>query len=230
MEALSSFSTIRLSGKQTVKAAWVVCIAMLVLVVAWIAYSEISSQRNKQAELAPQDVRAITRRSGPAYQVRHITSANLFGDPAPKKEVVKNIPTTTLQLKAIGILWASEQQQARAIIQSGNKPAKLYGVGDRIQGAGVSIDEIREGEILLDRNGAKEKLPLVKKKGSEGIISFQSIDSDLDYATASATEINGRTEIRRSSPKPISPNGEPRKIRKPNFSGLDRALQKAGEI
>lgn len=229
MDIVNSLTNNRTWSRHGIKIVWAIATLVLLLVIAFIGYAEYTNRLAKKADYAPQNLPPIAGATGPKYRVTDITSANLFGDPRPKEVVTKNIPKTTLNLKLVGVLWATDQQLARVIIQSGNKKANLYGIGENIEGAGASVKEIHSNEILLSRNGATEKLPLFKKKGGENIISYETASfNDTQQATNSYRERN--SNISRSTRKPISPNGENRKIRKPNFSGLDRALEKMGEI
>lgn len=211
------------------KIVWAIAVLVFLLVLASVGYAEYANQQVKKAEYAPQNLPPIATVSGPQYRVTDITSANLFGDPRPKEAITKNIPKTSLNLKLIGVLWATDQELARVVIQSGNKNAKLYAIGAKIDGAGASVKEIHANEILISRNGATEKLALIKETGADDIISYENASfNDTEQA---ANSYRGRnSNISRSTRKPISPNGENRKIRKPNFSGLDRALEKMGEI
>jgi len=116
---------------------------------------------------------------------------------------------------------------ARAIIVSGKKKAKLYSVGESIKGARVSIEEIRSNEVLLNRNGAIESLSLIKKKGKHN----HSIITYTDSPNTNSEPVRNASQISRSTPrKSRADNSQARKVRKPNFSGLDRALKKINEI
>ncbi len=229
MGIVNSLTNNRTWSRHGVKIVWAIAALVVLLVFASIGYAEYTYRLAKKANYAPQTLAPIANSKGPQYRVSDITSANLFGDPRPKEVVTKNIPKTTLNLKLVGVLWASDQELARVIIQSGNKKANLYGIGESIEGAGASVKEIHANEILISRNGATEKLPLVKKKGGEDIITYESVSfNDTEQAANRYQDRNNN--IGRSTRKPISPNGQNRKIRKPNFSGLDRALEKMGEI
>ncbi len=225
MDLLNSPLNSRLWNRHGVKIVWAVAAFVMLLSLASIGYQEYRDRQAKAADYAPQSLPPIANNRAPAYRVTDITSANLFGDPRPKVVQTQNVRTTNLNLKLIGVLWSNDQDMARVIIQSGNKKADLYGVGENIKGAGASVQEIRANEIFINRNGATEKLALEKKKGSD-IISFQSVGYNNNSVPAGYQQPQG---ISRSN-KPISPNGDNRKIRKPNFSGLDRALEKMGEI
>ncbi len=219
-------------NRHGLKIVWGLACLILFVVVALIGYFEYDNRKTRNLEYAAQVLAPITANSTPSYQVTDITSANLFGDPRPKQKEIENIRPTSLNIKLVGVLWATDPNYARVIIKSGNKKGKLYSIGQDIEGAGASVKEILSNEILISRNGATEKLPLEKKKGAKGLFSFNGQDgSSLSYASTNGSSSNrGTNEIRRTSRKPVSANGENRKIRRPNFSGLDRALQKTGEI
>ena len=172
--------------------------------------------KTKSENYAPQPIEAVSQRNNrPRYRINDVTSANLFGNPAPKK-VVQNAPKTTLNLKLQGILSATDKTVARAIITSGKKKkAELYSVGESIEGAGASVKEIREHEVLLNRNGATESLPL-EKRSSKG---DTSVYTPIEQAANSIKNPNADSQS--ATPQTTTPS-QPRKIRKPNFSGLDQ--------
>jgi len=148
-----------------------------------------------------------------------VKAENYNGDPKPKKKIT-NAPKTTLNLTLKGVLSASDTAVARAIIVSSkSKKAKLYSVGDEIKGSGASIEEIRQFEVILNRNGAIESLPLKKKKAGSDDFVFTPLAQNTNDKPARAN--TARSKNSRLQPS----NNEPRKIRKPNFSGLDKAIQ-----
>ncbi|MFT7526907.1 MAG: type II secretion system protein C [Arenicella sp.] len=231
MDLFKIISNNRLWNKHGTLAIWLLaCLALLISVsrIGWTSYSQA---KIKNTNYQPQDINRLVKSSRQRYKVNDIVSANLFGDPTPKKEVVEKAPKTTLDLTLQGILWATDSTQARAIIQSGKKSSELYSVGESIMGAGASVKEIRDGEVLLDRNGATESLPLLKKtSGANGpLITYTDTAAEIQIASSTRTlERNASNSTKRvRSP---SSNTPPRKIRKPNFSGLDKALNKMGEI
>ena len=232
MEILNTIFNHRLWHKHAQKGALGLAVLCLLGVIAAISWSTHSQLKVKQANYQPQEISAPKANKRPSYRVEDIVAANLFGNPSPKV-VVKKAPKTTLNLKLQGILSASDQSLARAIIQSGKKKSELYSVGEKIKNAGASIKEIRDGEVLLDRNGAIESLPLVKKlaSGNKNIISYTESVAANNQNVAALTSSSGAVNNRRSNnTRARSANGQPRKIRKPNFSGLDKALKKMGEL
>jgi type II secretory pathway component PulC len=218
MDLFNIISNNRLWNKHGALAVWLLaCLALLISVsrIGWTSYSQA---KIKNANYQAQDINPLVKSSKQLYKVNDIVSANLFGDPTPR-EIVEKAPKTTLDLTLRGILWATDSTQARAIIQSGKKSSELYSVGEAIRGAGASVKEIRDGEVLLDRNGATESLPLLKKtSGAYGPL--------ITYSDTAAEIPIGSTKRGRSAYS----NTPPRKIREPNFSGLDKALKKMGDI
>jgi len=232
MEFLNTISNNRVWNRHGVKVAWAaagLCLLIAFVAVAWDARTK---SKIKSVNYAKQDIAPIRKRQTETYQVSTIIRANLFGDatPAPVQRVVKQ---TNLNLKLQGLLWSTDDKVARAIIVSGNKKAELYSVGEEIKGSGASIQEIRDNEIILDRNGASESLALNKKfKSDKSLISYSNDDDAFARSSAQSASLNIEQSGQRTNaaPKPTSNDSSSRKVRKPNFSGLDRALKKMDEI
>lgn len=236
MDVINTITTNRLWNKHSLKLAWGGALLLLALVLASIAWTTWNQVKIKQINYQPQTVAAINTSNKPSYRVNDIVAANLFGDPTPAP-VVKVAPKTTLDLTLIGVLWSSDNTVGRAIIKPGRKAAGLYSVGENIKGAGASVQEIRDDEIILDRNGALESLPLQKKtdSGNRQIITFnngQTANPNIDPVVNFEQHTNGQpnnTNVR----TPTTPNNQSapsRRVRRPSFSGLDRALEKMEEL
>lgn len=243
MDMLNNIANNRYWNKHGISLVWglgVACLLLALIRVGWISYSQA---KIKASNYAPQTIAPLARPVQKGYRVQDIVNANLFGDPSPPP-VVKKAPKTTLNLTLQGILSATNPQFARAIIANGKKKSELYSVGETIQGAGASIKEIRATEVLLNRNGATESLPLVKSNANNGkpLISYvnaaQTASTSYEVASATRSTNANRPKVQRqfsaanrvSAQRSRAPNGKPRKVRKPNFSGLDRALKKMGEL
>lgn len=236
MDLINSILSIRFWNKHGMLVAWGLAAFVMFAVLASIGWTTYASLAEKKKNYQPQTIAPISQSAPKNYRVADIVAANLFGNPKPVL-VVENAPKTTLNLKLQGILWADDQQYARAIIQSGNKNTELYSVGEKIKDANASVKEIRSNEVLLNRNGATESLPLVKsnKSGDRELITFSSKNAPRSAPTpqsASEVKISDRFAAAKTNQGTAvrSPNGAPRKVRKPNFSGLDRALKKMGEL
>lgn len=241
MQMLNSIANNRFWNKNARTIIWAaaaLCLLFALSRVAWVTYSQA---KERQANYELPQLAPLAQPVKKIYRVNDITTANLFGDPTPKPVVTK-APKTTLNLTLQGILSASDPAMARAIISSGKQKTKLYSVGESIQGAGASIKEIKPFEVLLNRAGATESLPLIKatKSGKNPIISFTNYNdsSGNQVAATNPTSADSRLEQfqefsaanRASNQRSRATNGQPRKVRKPNFSGLDRALKKMGEL
>jgi type II secretory pathway component PulC len=227
MDLFKTISNNRLWNKHGTRIVWLLACLTLLIAVSRIGWTGYSQAKIKNVNYQTQNIDPLVKSSTRLYRVDEIVSANLFGDPAPKI-IVKQAPKTTLDLTLQGILWASDSTQARAIIRSGQKSSELYSVGEDIKGAGASVKEIRDGEVLLNRNGATESLPLLKKtsSGNQPLITY------VDQTEVIELGSNTRT-LKRNASKPESSaasNATPRKVRKPNFSRLEKALRKMGEI
>ena len=231
MELLNTISNSRAWNRHGVKLAWALAGLCLLLVLASITWDAVSQSKVKSANYAKQNITPIRKRQTETYRVNTITGANLFGDasPAPVQQVVKK---TTLNLKLQGILWATDEKIARAIITSGSKKSQFYSVGEEIKGSGASIQEIRSNEVVLDRNGAAESLELNKKYKSDPSLITYAKDGEFDRTSSVQSASLNVEQVQERAPqtRQNSQDSQPRKIRKPNFSGLDRALQKMGEI
>jgi len=235
MDIISSINNNRTFNKHGVKIALGGAVLCLLIMLLHVGLTLRTQHKIKISNYEPKPAQAIRRNAQQLYRANDIISANLFGDPSPV-EAVKVTPKTTLDLTLQGVLWGTDEKIGRAIIKSGKKKPKLYSVGDDIKGAGASVKEIKNGEVLLNRNGATESLPLIKKtsSGNNQLITYvgenhESDRDDLDFQDDGFAAPESR-QIKRTTPRPRSENGEPRKIRKPNFSGLDRALRKMDEI
>lgn len=236
MDFLNTISNNRLWNKHGLYAVWGVALFFALLSVTTIIWSVVTQNKTKQLNYQEQVIAPTSKKPHQSYRIKDVIAANLFGDPSPTI-IVKKAPKTTLDLTLQGILWATDPNFARAIIMSGKKKSELYSVGENIKGAGASVKEIRDGEVLLSRNGTTESLPLVKQttSGNREIIIFtdpkQNLVSQASQIPASTnkrllTKEAISDKIKQSNFKQRAKNGAPRKVRKPNFSGLDRELKR----
>lgn len=202
--------------------------ALLLLVMVVDVFSDVRKMAN-QREIeykAPGKTRVAKQVQ---YKIENAINANLLGNPAKRAAPPpKKAPKTTLKLDLQGILYSSNPNEARAIIKNANK-TELYSVGEKIKGTQVSIKDIRESEVLLNRNGATESLPLVKKttSGDREIISFSDSGSSVNIASNTSPTVPLSATSANTPPRQPS---QPRRIKQPNFSGLDAALKKMGDL
>lgn len=133
-----------------------------------------------------------------------------------------------------GLLSANDETIARAIISVKKKKGDLYKVGDEIKGANAVVEEIREDSVLLNRNGVIENLAFVKKtiSGNRSITSFPPTNP---YNRTIIAEQYNRPSNNLNRPRPSNNNqvnnnkpkqGATKRIKRPNFKGLDAALER----
>ena len=245
MQQINAFINNRFMQKHGLKIAWAIALLCLCWMLIYIGMTVRNTMQTRASNYSVQEIQPINKSRKAPYRVRQIIDADLFGDPTPQA-VVQKAPKTTLDLTLQGILWASDNSISRAIIQSGRKDSDLYSIGEKINGAGAEIREIRAAEVILNRNGAAESLPLVKSEdsGNRQIITYSNTEDEIDSIADSldghgsgdtsnnvrATNRAARDAQDSASVREQRSNGKGRKLRKPNFSGLDRALKKLEEI
>jgi type II secretory pathway component PulC len=71
------------------------------------------------------------------------------------------LPITSLRLHLTGITKMPQDQFSHVIIAEADKPGKVYRVGDLLL-TGIRIHAIEQNEVILERDGQLEKLPLVR--------------------------------------------------------------------
>ena len=215
MESFNTFSNHPIIKKHGPKIALTCSILLLLLFLISSGINLRAQEKTKAENYANQPIEAINTRKRPSYKINDVISANLFGNPKPTK-VVKNAPKTTLNLTLEGILSATDTSFARAIISSSNKKkGELYSIGDEIKGSSASIKEIRSQEVILNRNGSIESLPIKKSQSKGDNTVYTPIDNDA--------RTRANTSSTRNSSRDLSTSHKARKIRKPKFSGLDKS-------
>lgn len=243
MNALNSIANNRLWNKHGLKLAWLLAVLLFALILSSIGWTALNQTKSKRANYQPQEIAPISTARKPASKVNDIVSANLFGDPTPPAPVAKVAPKTTLNLTLEGVLWSSDNTFGRAIIVSGNKTAELYSIGEEIKGAGAKVEEIRDAEVILNRSGALESLPLNRLTDSSNriVVNFPNDPADGIIEDYEKTEsflrdtqsLQTRTALNRQSntiQRTEANNGNNQRVRRPNFSGLDKALEKMGDL
>ena len=242
MQQFNAIINNRFMQKHGLKIAWAIALLCLCWMLIYVGMTVKNTMQTRASNYSVQEIQPINKSRKAPYRVRQIIDADLFGNPTPQA-VVQKAPKTTLDLTLQGILWASDSSVARAIIQSGRKDSNLYSIGEKIKGAGAEIREIRTAEVILDRNGAAESLPLIKAKdsGNRQIITYSNRNDEIDDIASSLDDHgssgqpansrgSSRNAVNSARVKRQLSNGTARKVRKPNFSGLDRALKKLEEI
>lgn len=223
MDMIHTILSNRTFNRYAVLYATILAAIILLLTIGSIGWHIYQSHQSKKADYQSS---APTTATQPVrtYRVNDIVSAHLFGDPTKAAQAVKAAPKTTLDLTLQGILSADNPEMARAIIAVSKGKGQLYQVGEKIEKANAKVKEIRTSEVLLDRNGAVESLPLIKKtsSGNRSIVAYNDQSSPNSVGSR-------QNSAAKKAPTPPR-TAQPRAIKKPNFRGLDKALEKMGEI
>jgi general secretion pathway protein C len=89
-----------------------------------------------------------------------IAQLHLFGKAPIARKEIPDAPKTRLNLTLHGV-FASENEDAMAIISSGGANERFYHLGDAIPG-GATLKAVYPDRVLLERNSKTETLPLPK--------------------------------------------------------------------
>lgn len=89
-------------------------------------------------------------------QASAISDWHVFGQAPPPPSA---LPETTLQLSLVGIMQAGLPELSQAIIATPDGQEKVYTVGEAVPG-GATIRAIHAQQVILDRAGTLEELPL----------------------------------------------------------------------
>ncbi len=104
-------------------------------------------------------------RSTPSELHRHELNAGLsalfFGDYVPKNLNEEGVKRSMLNLKVVGIMLSSHEEDSHVILQTASGHDQTFRVGDVVPGGAV-IKRITVEGVLVDRNGELESLTLPK--------------------------------------------------------------------
>lgn len=113
---------------------------------------------------------AVTRAtSGQEVGMEQIINAHIFGvvppKPAPKKEKPKVVeaPKTKLNLLLTGVVTSPDPEGGMAMIEIQRGQTSVVRVGADIGKTGASLREVFADHILIERQGALEKLPIERE-------------------------------------------------------------------
>ena len=123
-----------------------------------------------------------TKSPGRGSMANELVSLHLFGvperksaKPVPRKAVPTVAPVTSLSLTLFGVFADTNPALASAIIGKSASNQRYYLVGDVVS-KGVTLEEVREDQVILSRNGKYETLRFPVSKGITGrSSSFKTI-------------------------------------------------------
>jgi general secretion pathway protein C len=131
--------------------------ALIAVELARIAMSLVSGPvKSPQPAIA----RSAQTRPHPGVNVQKVVSAHLFGvaiaDPSTQDPA--NAPLSSANLLLAGTIATQNPKRGVAIISDGGAPAKVFSVGDNVNGA--SLHSVYLDHVILDRGGTLETLVL----------------------------------------------------------------------
>lgn len=142
-----------------------IAFALLVWIIASSTLKVLTYHSQSTTVVNPGNNANLNLPKAPPVQMNQIVAAHLFGRPEKKKEPVQKVaPKTRLNLALTGVIASSDPKYARAIIASGSKPAKSYGIGDTLDKSDVKLHSIEADKVLLERNGKLESLAMVRNQ------------------------------------------------------------------
>ncbi len=109
---------------------------------------------------------------------------------------VTSAPKTSLNLKLVGLLYSSDNKQARAIIENKRDGGKSYGVGEKIGGL-AEVHTIHPDKVILKRGGRFETLPLEVKTTEIKVTRVESgingVDSQVQVSRSTTRYLRSAT-------------------------------------
>lgn len=96
--------------------------------------------------------------------ISSITALNLFGDAqaqvaVERQEEVSDVPETKLNLVLSGVVSSSDSNKGAAVIEYRNNQS-TYGIGDKIEGTNITVDEIYVDRVIIKNTQVRETLML----------------------------------------------------------------------
>ncbi|MFT4655731.1 MAG: general secretion pathway protein C [Patiriisocius sp.] len=118
-----------------------------------------STQQDRQIQQTSDAFNASTPNN-----INNIISQNLFGNATEKPvtasvEEVSDVPETKLNLILSGVVSSSDPNRGAAIVEYRNNQS-TYGVGDKIEGTNVTLDEIYVDRVIIKNRLTRETLML----------------------------------------------------------------------
>lgn len=143
----------------------VVLISMYLLAFAakltWYLVPQQQSTITNETKVKQQ---STVQRSDSGNNISNIIDLNLFGNVAirptePVAQEVTDVPETSLNLKLSGVVSSNNPNLGAAVIAYKNKQ-NTYGVGDKIEGTNVTLDEIYVDRVIIKNRITRETLML----------------------------------------------------------------------
>ncbi|MFT6268167.1 MAG: general secretion pathway protein C [Alphaproteobacteria bacterium] len=162
--------------------------------ITWSLIPEPVSQSGQQARLSQQSSNANSVSA--SNNINKIISQNLFGNASEKRTVAKveevnDVPETKLNLILSGVVSSNDPNRGAAIIEYRDNQS-TYGVGDKIEGTNVTLDEIYVDRVIIKNRVTRETLML------DGI-DFDEANKKRANDNSNSASNRGQAEV--NSPK-----------------------------
>jgi len=148
----------------------IVTVALAIALAAQLAFVVLGflGSSGLSSIATPRDA-ATPRSARTAVDIQSIIGAHLFGIAAPAESGAdaSNAPNTTMNLVLAGTIASDDPKQGLAIIGESATNAKVYSVGDSVNG-GVTLHSVYPDRVLLDRGGTLEALTLPRQSLAGG--------------------------------------------------------------
>jgi general secretion pathway protein C len=129
------------------------------VVLGFLGTSGFGSIATPNTQTAPRPARR-------ALDVQSIVNAHIFGVAAPAQsgaaDDASNAPDTTMNLVLAGTIATDDPKRGLAIIGETSANAKVYSVGDAVNG-GATLHAVYTDRVLLERGGVVESLALPRQ-------------------------------------------------------------------
>ncbi len=131
--------------------------------ITWSLLPKPSTQINLvETQLQPE---IISKSSQSRNSVSNITKLNLFGNAQAQPVIAQqvdeksDVPETKLNLVLSGVVSSSDEERGAAIIEYRNVQS-TYGVGDKVEGTNVTLDQIYIDRVIIKNSLNRETLML----------------------------------------------------------------------
>jgi general secretion pathway protein C len=168
MNSITINSATDLYQRHEKKLILVVVVLLSLYLIAFVAkltwYVIPSPEQNTNQQNTNANAPQANRTNDNNVNISQILNLNLFGDAQaqPTAEVVQSVseaPETKLNLVLSGVVASNQADRGAAIIEYRNSQS-TYGVGDKIEGTNVTLDEIYTDRVIIKNRLTRETLML----------------------------------------------------------------------
>ncbi len=159
---------------------------LVVLIVVQLAGLAITLLTGRVKSPQPVPARSAPVRTSAGVDVQRVVSAHLFGVAvADRSQDPANAPLSSANLILAGTIATHDPKHGIGIISDGG-PAKVYSVGDNVNGA--SLHSVYLDHVILDRAGVLETLVLPRQLTGGGPAPAPRRNAAADPRTAAAVD------------------------------------------